>query len=245
MVRLRDIDDLALTPSDLSGVLLDGSPASATVDGVAVSPSGDGSFDLRGAVAPRSRSVVEWDGGSARVTCVAYHYCGIDEVLDWGDDRAQSPRRAGRTEDDALRARAVAERTAEHICGRTFRATPCEETFHTDGTHQLAMPASAVATQGATLLADGLVELTHQASDGSYPVAYVAGRDDGVPPDLRGAVARLAASYLVPSRVPERASSESTDAGFIRYTLADRGSTGLPNVDAVLLRYARERWCVA
>ena len=62
------------------------------------------------------------------------------------------------------------------------------------------------------------------------------------PEEIRAATVKLAATYLRPLNRPEAATGESTDVGYISYTLAGRdGATGLPEVDAVIQRWARRR----
>lgn len=62
------------------------------------------------------------------------------------------------------------------------------------------------------------------------------------PDEVRAAVIKLAATYLRPLNRPEAATGESTDVGYISYTLAGRdGATGIPEVDAVIQRWARRR----
>lgn len=63
---------------------------------------------------------------------------------------------------------------------------------------------------------------------------YEHGLDDA-PRVARNAGIKLAASYLIKSPVPDRATVESTDAGNWRVSVAGRdGPTGIPEVDAIL-----------
>lgn len=246
---VRDIDDFAATPADLSDVEFEGSPEAVAVTSWRGEPKGftaggGGAFDLsRGFEAP-DRLTIEWDGRSANVDLVRTHYCAIDPILDWGSSKNSSPRALGKTELDAYRARALAEFVADSICGRTFRATlMADHAIRADGyLSQLEMPASEVLTPGWELRGDGLVRYRGRCPmRPSGTVLYVSGRDGRVPPDVQQAATRLAASYLSPSVIPDRAMSETTDAGFIRFTLASAESTGIPDVDAALLRHARTR----
>lgn len=259
---LSDIDDLAVTPADLRDVEFAGAPGAVSLsvdDGEAVTvtprrsasldrPTGSTSpdewFDLSGELEPPCDATVSWPGGMAFLHVVALHYCSLDEVLDWGDEKRQSPRRLGRTEADAFRARAEAEAVADDICHRTFRSTrKVEVMVDSDGQGwQLGWPASRLVTPGWALAGDGVIRSTDRSRAGvPVDVEYVSGSDRGVPVDVRRAVARLAASYLTVSKVPDRAVYESTEAGMTRYTLAGVDSTGIPDVDAVLMRHARSR----
>lgn len=253
---VSDIDDFAATPADLSDVEFEGSPASVEItqclgQHVKVSPKDDGSFDLYGVLRAPDRVTVEWGiGKRANFDVVSRHYCSIDEIKDWGRAKARNADSRGKSDMDVFEKRALAEYVAEAIMGRTFRATLREDyNLRTDGRlAQLSWPASRIITCGWELVGDGLVRanpgLRHYGwrTAPSPHVIYVAGTDERIPPDVRQAVTRLAASYLMPSSIPDRATSESTDTGgFIRYTLASEESTGYPDVDAALMRYRRSR----
>lgn len=251
---VSDIDDFAATPADLSDVEFEGSPASVEItqclgQHVKVSPKDDGSFDLYGVLRAPDRVTVEWGiGKRANFDVVSRHYCSIDEIKDWGRAKARNADSRGKSDMDVFEKRALAEYVAEAIMGRTFRATLREDfNVRADGKlAQLEWPASRVLTPGWQLFGDGLVRHLHgcRHTSGSE-VMYVAGNDERIPPDVRQAVTRLAASYLMPSTIPDRATAESTDSGgYIRYTLASEESTGIPDVDAALLRYARSRQVV-
>lgn len=262
---VSDIDDLHLTPRDLSDLAFEGSPErveltvdggdpvartpvrSATLDRPAGSTSTDERYDLSDLVPP-CEAVAEWDGGRATLHVVSAHYCTVADVLDYGDEKRQSPRQLHRTEADAFRARDEAETVCDDLCGHPFRATRVTERTFTGngGLHQLAMPATRILTPGWEPVGDGLVRAPSgpDPRTGYASVEYVSGDGARVPADVRRAVARLAASYLTVSKVPDRAVYESTDAGMTRYTLASSESTGIPDVDAVFSRHARKRWAV-
>lgn len=54
------------------------------------------------------------------------------------------------------------------------------------------------------------------------------------------AIIELAADGLIPSSLPARATGQSTDVGFLRFTVAGRdGATGIPRVDAAIERERR------
>ena len=253
-LTVADIDDFAVTPADLSDVVFEGSPETVRVSTSSAEPkeyelSDDGEhFDLSDIACAPERVYVEWETGSASFDLVRRHYCSIEDVLMWGKDKSRNAGERGKTRMDAFKARALAEYVAEAIMGRTFRATLREDfNVRADGKlAQLEWPASRVLTPGWQLFGDGLVRHLHgcRHTSGSE-VMYVAGNDERIPPDVRQAVTRLAASYLMPSTIPDRATAESTDSGgYIRYTLASEESTGIPDVDAALLRYARSRQVV-
>lgn len=67
---------------------------------------------------------------------------------------------------------------------------------------------------------------------------------DAVPGPIRSAALTLAIEYLVPSALPARALSQSTDIGDFRISVAniDLGrETGIPMVDAAIQQYGRRR----
>lgn len=268
---LRDIDDFAVTPADLSDLGFEGSPdrvelavdggeaecvvpdRSASLDRPTGSLETDESYDLSRLLEPPCDATVTWPGGTCHLSVVSYHYCTIDEVLGYGDEKRQSPRKLGRSEEDAYRARAEAETVCDDLCGRPFRATyRKEEAWEAPSVvHQLDWPTLRVLTPGWTIVGDGLVKRyrpllcsSAEMYRGPSRIEYVSGEDAGVPTDVRRAVARLAASYLTVSKVPDRAVYESTETGMTRYTLADSEHTGIPDVDAVFARHARKRWAV-
>lgn len=254
-----DIDDLAVTPADLADMAFAGSPAAvhvtvggeradvpvtreASLDRPSGSLGSDEWFDLSEALAPPCDATVAWPDGMAFLHVVGYHYCTLDDVLDMGDEKRQSPRELKRTEADAFRARNRAEAVCESICRRTFRATYREDAWGGFPTQILEWPASQVLSGGAHLIGDGLAGLCLAWAEDR--IRYVSGEDSGTPADVRWAVAKLAAYYLSASKVPDRAVYESTEAGMTRYTLASETSTGLPDVDAILSRHARRRWAI-
>lgn len=267
---LADIDDLSVTPADLSDLWFGGSPEavevstgcgcaetvapvrSVSLDRPSGTSSTDSFYDLSQVLGPPCDATVTWGAGRCFLHVVSHHYCTLDEVLDYGDEKRQSPRQLKRTEAEAFRARAVAETVCDDLCGRTFRATYKAEDAWAGSSlvHQLEWPAYRVLTPGWTLVGDGLVKHYAPLRCGcgatrvQSTIEYVAGTDAGVPADVRRAVAKLAASYLTLSKVPDRAVYESTEAGMTRYTLADSEHTGIPDVDAVLSRHARKRWAV-
>lgn len=260
-----DIDELAVTPADLSDLAFEGSPGSVDVtdadgDAVTVAPttsvshnrptnstSHDLHYDLSGILVPPTDATVRWDSGMAFLSIVSYHYCTLADILDFGDEKRQSPKDLGRTEIDAFRARSTAERVCDDLCGRTFRATRrVDRGARADGRlHQLEWPASRIITPGWESCGDGLCKGPFRSGRGTaLDIEYISGIDGGAPSDVRRAVAKLAASYLTISKVPDRAVYESTETGMTRFTLADSDHTGIPDVDAVFARHARMRWAV-
>lgn len=250
-LEIADIDDFAVTPADLSNVYFEGSPGAVRASTSDLPPieveasEDDGHFDLSEIACAPERVRVEWDSRVADFDLVSRHYCSLAEIASWGKEKSRNASKREKSEMELFHARALAEYVAEAIMGRTFRATRrIDYNVRADGRlAQLEWPASRVLTRGWELCGDGLVRhLMGRSVRSGATVSYIAGQDERVPPDVRQAVCRLAASYLMPSSIPDRATAESTDSGgYIRFTLAAEDSTGIPDVDAALLRYARSR----
>lgn len=213
--------------------------APMNVEVVNLMPNEDGSYDLSSYVAPRREVHISWDGRTQILDVVAYHYCELDEILDYGDEQRKSPRLRGATEEAAFNARAIAEREIEHICARTFRAA-YKEAPARGQKFMVRWPIAVLLSDYFYAVNEGLVRRTANLH-GTFPgtVEYITGADEGMPPDVRKACVMLAAQKLMPSLIPDRATGQVTDAGTIRFTLASASSTGLPDVDAVLARYKR------
>lgn len=253
-LAIRDIDDYPVTPADLSDLVFEGSPERLAVESRGVTekateylPVQDVSFDrptgttsrdkrysLQG-IEPPSDVVARWGQGAAFLHVVSYHYCMLDEILDYGDEQRKSPRGRGCTEEQAFKARAVAENEIDLICKRTFRAT--YKSIPVYGTKfQSPWSVACALSHGFSMLGESVVSRDCRHS---RFFEFITGFDDGVPLDLRRACVALAAQKLMPSLIPDRATGQTTDAGTIRFTLANASSTGLPDVDAVLARYKR------
>jgi hypothetical protein len=175
------------------------------------------------------------------IEVVRNHYCSLDAVLDYGKNTGTSPRKIGVTEDDAFAARdratAVIEEALGYCCvERVMR----EDLFVTAGRYtQLTWGYTRKFLSGNAELKSGSGILPF--TSGAITVDYIHGMR-AVPDDIASAVARLAAYYLTPTNTPERATGQSTDAGFLRFTVAGvDGETGIPEVDAVIKRRARTR----
>lgn len=71
--------------------------------------------------------------------------------------------------------------------------------------------------------------------------AHVEHGYDDVPDPVHRAAMIYARSLLVASPIPDRATSETTDVGTVRFSIAGRdGPTGIPEVDAVLVDEQRD-----
>jgi len=128
-----------------------------------------------------------------------------------------------------------------------------------DGSRSLLLPDVAVveltaATIDGTPVDVDAVEVDADAGVLFYEPGWAYGRNNvlvtyrhgyaSVPAPIREAAIRLASEYLVTSPIPARATSQSTDLGEFRFTIAnvDAGrDTGIPDVDAAVALHGRRR----
>lgn len=255
-LQVSDIDVFPVTPGDLSDLSFEGSPErvavtsrgvtdkdteylpvqDVTLDRPTGSISKDKRYSLQG-IKPPSDVTVQWGKGTAHLHVVSYHYCTLEEILDYGDEQRKSPRGRGCTEEQAFKARAVAENEIELICKQTFRATYKSMAAY-GNKFQSPWSVARMLTPGFRMRGESVVYRDSRCCPVSR-FEFITGSDDGVPLDLRRACTALAAQKLMPSLIPDRATGQTTDAGTISFTLASASSTGLPDVDAVLARYSR------
>lgn len=183
---------------------------------------------------------IEWEGGAATVELVAAHYADLARILAHGGEQGR-PIDLGRTEAEALGARARAEAVIEGCAGRAF--TPrlaVERVWAPKGAAPLSWPdATESVTEGAAVLPGGWAALADPP--GPATVAYLHGMA-ACPADVAWACEELAASYLIVGAVPYRATSMSTSDGVMSYSIAGRdGATGIPEVDEVIARHRIRR----
>lgn len=106
-------------------------------------------------------------------------------------------------------------------------------------------------TDGFEVLEHGVLVLTDGSVWDATPNNIVVEYEHGyavTPEPVKRAAMTLAIEYLVPSALPARAISQSTDLGEFRVSIAnvDAGRyTGIPEVDAVIKTFGRQRPAVA
>lgn len=179
------------------------------------------------------------------VEVVQAHYCALDAILSHGG-QGDTPADHGAGEPEAWEARARAVETVETAANRRFVPTVAVQDVRADGTIALLdwPDASGIACDDEDVrifpVGDAAVVASGRMCQDAR-IVYRAGLP-AVPAAIAAAVEELAASYLVPSRIPDRATGESTDAGMLHYTLAGiDGATGIPDVDAAIKAHGRER----
>lgn len=245
--RLTPSHRTRVTPGDLPILSVGEGFAGATAalsglwDGAELSfeVGDDGTFEAEGLDCPETYEVrVGWMRCWLEV--VEAHMCTVDAVLDCGSERGDGPRASGATEADAFEARERACSVIEGACSMSFVPVVSSEGLWGEEGDWVPLRWTGVTEIRGDVCprSDSGVRLRRS---GNTSVSYVHGRGP-VPADVSSACARLAASYLVPSSIPDRAVGESTDAGFLRFTLAGvDGETGIPEVDAVIQRHRRAR----
>lgn len=178
---------------------------------------------------------------------VSAHLCSISDIRSYNaganvdnfEDAELYPN------DMVFKARAIATQIIEDACNVFFsqRRRSCNVLAPVP---LFSLPHCRVDTVSASngsvdLVSDCQVKLCEVSE---YPVelSYVCGYKQ-TPPDVSAAVVKLTASILRPLNRPECATGESSELGYITYTLAGRdGATGIPDVDAAIQRYKRERF---
>ena len=207
------------------------------------------------AIQPPDLVRVSWEEGGIRAAAtlevVQAHYCELAAILCHGAP-GDTPADHGAIEPAAWRARARAEEVIERNANRRFVPTVVEQAARADGSVTLldwpdASGIEASADEAGDLPAptvypvgDAACVVSGRMGEGTT-ITYRAGLP-GCPDAISAACAELAASYLTPSRIPDRATGESTDAGMPHYTLAGvDGATGIPDVDAAIEQFGRKR----
>lgn len=233
-LRIAYTDSLTLEPDT------EAAPTRAAVlqgDGVTLEyPVKDGSLTLPKIFAPNTARI-NWYKGNDRLfttylVIVARHYFDIaqlkamDDVDDFSD----------KTEEEFWAARQSATEIFEKNARRSFvQQMGVTETYQGGFVWLDHNDVHEVLTPGWQLVSD----CQAVGPEGRATIRYRYGLTE-VPERVSEAVLALAAYYLRPSATPDRATGESTDAGFIRYTLAGKdGATGLPEVDAAIEQFGR------
>lgn len=162
-------------------------------------------------------------------------------------------------------ARDAATDRLERAAQVAFSTRATTVTLDGTGTHHLLLPHTAVtAITGVEIDGEDVADLTNLSvypdgrliwTDGTI---WTAGSEnividlehgyDTVPEPVKRAAMLLALEYLVPSALPPRAMSQSTDLGEFRISIAnpDAGRyTGIPEVDAVVAEFGMRRPVIA
>lgn len=186
-------------------------------------------------------------GGEARavVERVACHYFELRELA---EEAGQEDDLSGVSEARQARARAEATQIVERACGRSFTPRRGVAVLAARG-RLLDLPWRDVAScelateSGREVPAELPSDCQCLLPEGLRPgVRLEASATYGLPEppeEVRRAAVRLALYLLRRPARPDNAVGESTDYGFIRYSLAGRdGATGLVEVDAAIKAWA-------
>lgn len=202
-------------------------------------PVVDGAATIERVPAP-SAGAIEWvDEGAevlyeTEIEIVARHYFPLSalKATDEGDDFVMN------SEEELRDARQAATETFELNARRSFvQRIGSTETYHGGFVWLEHSDVRELMTDGWALMSD----CTARGPEGHAVIRYRYGLDE-IPARVSDAVLTLARYYLRPSVTPDRATGEATEAGFIRYTLAGKdGATGLPEVDAAIEQFGRQR----
>lgn len=164
------------------------------------------------------------------------------------------------TAEDIRKARENASQRLEQAADVKFTTQRTRVTLSGDGTPRLLIPDVMVSsiismTIDGTALDVSTVKaqphgLLTRAGDiwpatepNNITVVYEHGYDS-TPLDVRRGAMALAREYLVPSATPARATSQSTDLGEFRISVANLElgrPTGIPEVDTVIALYGQKR----
>ena len=245
---LRAGTERVATPADsveLPGAA-DGSAASAVsrVDG-SVSP-----LAVSGGKAALSALAcglwdVSWEGGAASVDVVPWHLFGLDEMREAADPGELDGVTAAGMEDARERATLKLERSCRRsFLRRTRRAKVAWRRF--GGSCPLPWVDVAEVAPAPVSPAGVALELECDSvcsvrGPAPWPVDVVATYGLApAPADVRDAAVQLALYYLRPDSRPSNAMGESTELGYMRFSIAGRdGATGLIEVDAVIGQWER------
>lgn len=175
---------------------------------------------------------------------VSQHYFELEQLKNYGDGTDDF---SDKTEEQLWAVRQAATETFElnakrsfvHRCGSTrVYGSPRFVELDDCDVYEIDAPRSAkLVSDCQVIIPDG-----YCSDIGAIRYKYGA---DTLPLRVSIAVLDLAAYYLRADVVSSRAVGESTDAGFLRFTIAGRdGATGLPEVDAVIEQFGRKRYGV-
>lgn len=201
----------------------------------------DGEFAFPAFDPPESVKVEWLASGSTEAAFVTYadvvsrHYFSLGKLQSYGhgqDDFDSYP------VEELWMARQAATEVFEQNAHRSFvRRIGRTKDYGRDGLLNTHFDLDSVLTDGYAPVCGSKLERTSAA--GAFPrwVEYVYGVD-AIPAEVSRAVLELAAYTLRPSNRPIGATGESSDAGYIHFTIAGRdGATAIPEVNAAIQEF--------
>lgn len=263
-LTIYDEDGVATDPASVSVVVKDGAGTTVSTGSATNSPIAVGVWTY---TIPTSVTVdldtyeVTWtytlnsvsQSSSTTFEVCGGHLCEIAEI------RAYDPV----LDDDAVytaemikQARVDAEQRFENGAQRAFTTRAARVSIETDGRERIVLPHCdiielvAVDLDGDSLdptdftvhSEKGVIEYPETISAGSQMDLYYTYGLEVTPEPVRRAIKILAVEYLIPSGLPARATSQSTDLGEFRISHAGKdGTTGIPEVDSVMMDFGLRR----
>ncbi|MFA7265131.1 MAG: hypothetical protein WC054_02365 [Candidatus Nanopelagicales bacterium] len=250
------VDDDAVTVRVIAGIEL-----GYLHEGVAAARSADGKWRVT-LPAPDQLGpwIVEWsceiDGidrvDTTTAEVVGGHLFDVNELREFDEEFED----AVKVPAEKIReARTISEDRIETVAGVAFVPRRREDTLISDGRPLLLLPKLAVrevevVSVNGEVVDDGW-ELDTKRDALTRAGGWNAGDEvnvwyshglDQPPGPVRRAAMMLATEVLVPSSLPARATTQSTEVGTFRLSIAGRdGKTGIPEVDAVCAAYGRQR----
>lgn len=180
----------------------------------------------------------------SRAEVVSRHYFSIGELRGYGDGQDDFNDEEKYPDARLWAARQAAEESFEKAAHRSFvRRIGATTDYGMDMFINLDhCDVSRLVSDGYALVSD--CQLTRDTgffgARFPRPIEYVYGLDD-IPAKVSNAVLTLAAYYLRPSNTADRATGESSEAGYIHFTLAGiDGATSLPEVNATAEQFGRK-----
>lgn len=178
---------------------------------------------------------------TSTVEVVGWHYFGLDEMRDADYDGCCTDA----TDSELASARQTATEVFERACRRSFTARRARAIVSANMNGFAELPWSDVDSAEARTM-DGTAVECDLVGDCQ---AYVGARKCLVtasygmhetPDEVRRACIEYALYLMRPDSRPSNAVGQSTDFGFVRFSLAGRdGATGLVEVDAVIKAWSR------
>ena len=255
-IRLATGESIALElhPCDALGALVTPTAASAELDGEAIEVTITAQHDVALTVPAQELGWHELDVTidgtvyTVSIESVGSHYFTIAELRTYGQN-GQTDNFTDTTRYPAAAlfwARQAAESVIERNSCVSFTRRHATATIDPRKGNFIALQpythSAAVTDEDgndvpAWLVSDRQLQLGWiNPFGGPLTVEYIYGID--APAPIRRAALKLAANYLRPLNRPEQATGESSDYGYITYTLAGRdGATGIPEVDAAIKQY--------
>ena len=215
----------ALTP-------LSGTPCQVADGGVAPTELGGYSASWQSAAGSRRTATVE---------VVASHYFTLDELAAEDRDGVCD----GMTERDLAAGRQAVEEVFERACKRSFTRRVARSVVHAHATGLVELPwvdvasATAAAMDGSPVACELVGDCQARVAADRAVITATYGLET-CPDEVRLACIAYALYRLRPDSRPSNAVGQSTDYGFVRFSLAGRdGATGLVEVDAVIKAWSR------